>query len=114
MTLPDGQFWCWKFNDESPIYWRADDAYGKAHNAERCYSDDWWAHIFGVCPKPGEVMLLDNTGAEWQCPDHSPIKMDTDWTDDGQLEWYCPKCHERAKWLPCCIITRKTLEDANA
>ena len=83
MSLPQGRFWAFRYDDESPIYIRLDEPMspGQAfQGAEHFYDHDWFLHIFGIVPEPGEALLLD-TAKEWcgHCPQ---CAVPLEWVDD--------------------------------
>ena len=108
MTLPTGQFWCWRddtlvinvWSSSWPPAGRAD--VGVAHEPVWLFK-----RKYGVRPLPGEALLLDNEdGFVAHCPDCRVSLL---------ARHNCPECKRtiplKRVLFHARIVTRKPLED---
>jgi hypothetical protein len=114
MSLEHGRFWCWLNGIKAVCYSRKKmfSVYGASGIV---LNPDDFLHIFGIVPKPGEAMLLDNRDWTDTCPKCGREMESVDL--DPEIVLLCPhRCTIKEAYyfgVPnhARIITRKTLEE---
>ena len=67
MSLPAGVFWCWTDNLTTDIWLSTAHPMSRKATGISLVGKGLFLRIFGVVPKPGEALKLDDRYREWTC-----------------------------------------------
>ena len=116
MTLPTGQFWCWRDQNFGIQVWSSTITHPRFSTDEgESKEPDWvFKKKHGVAPLPREALLLNNRCWRPHCPECGKELRITDigCQEHGQL-FHCASASDywdKRVWHAR-IVTRKPLED---